>query len=71
MFSRLTPPPKFDDVKLQVTQEKTASSILPNVPRRKKIDRLYANPNKAIGSERASRSHYQNVGYVTNEQSET
>ncbi|CAB4003739.1 Hypothetical predicted protein [Paramuricea clavata] len=68
---KLKPPPKSDDIKLQVMQEKTASSILPNVPRRKKINRLDSNPNEAMGSERASRSHYQNVGYVTNEQSET
>jgi hypothetical protein len=62
----LEPPPKFDDAKLQVMR----SSILPNVPRKKKVDPLDRNANKE-GAEEASRSGHHNVGDVTNEHSET
>ncbi|XP_028394968.1 LOW QUALITY PROTEIN: uncharacterized protein LOC114519101 [Dendronephthya gigantea] len=70
---RLEPPPKFDDAKLQVIREKTASSILPNVPRKskKKIDPVSANADPDENTGHKERSEYQNISDVTKEQSET
>jgi hypothetical protein len=46
-------------------RKNTVSSILPNVPRKKNVDRMDANANEAKGSEEASRSHNQNVRHFT------
>lgn len=67
--SRLEPPPKFDNAKLQIIRDKAASSILPNVPRKKKVN-LDTNANTTT-SEGEGASNYESVGDVTSAQSES
>ena len=71
---RLEPPPKYDDAQLQFLREKTTSSILPNVPK-KKAAPLDDNSNQhGQGSsqrEPATRSAVQDLEDVTKEQSES
>ena len=70
---KLEPPPNYDDTKLQLMRENAASSILPNVPRKKRASELHGSANKErnSGNESPERSAVYKVQDATQEQSET